>query len=104
MKRIQGPLQKDDNKRWRDQTGTRVLDLTERKVIMNHKNSQGKWITIYDTDEFKLVDKIYDDYHQAIDTRTMMIAIENVKGTNKRNHDEFIEMVYEPWKKLKQEN
>ena len=103
MKRIQGPLQKDDNKRWRDQTGTRVLDLTERKVIMNHKNSQGKWITIYDTDEYKLVDKIYDNYNRRTDMQMMMTAIENVEGTNKRNINEFINMVYEPDKKLKRE-
>ena len=71
---------------------------------MNFRNSRGYWRTIYDTDYEKEVDQWYDDYHQSIDTRTMMIAIENVKGTNKRNHDEFIEMLYEPWKKLKQEN
>ena len=100
-KKIQGPLQKDEDKRWRDQTGTRVLDIKERKVIMNYKNSQGKWITIYDMDKSKLVDNIYDDYNGRTDMQTMMTAIENVKGTNKRNFDEFIDMLYQPDKKLK---
>jgi len=105
-KTIQGPLQAGYHRGWGDCTGTRILHDEEKnkRVIMNFRNSRGYWRTIYDTDYEKEVDQWYDDYHQAIDTRTMMIAIENVKGTNKRNHDEFIEMLYEPWKKLKQEN
>ena len=101
--RIQGPLQEDEHKRWRDQTGTQILHIEDRKVIMNYKNSQGKWITIYNTDESKLVNKIYDDYNRRTDMRMMMMAIENVEGTNKRNIDEFIDMLYEPDKKLKRE-
>ena len=68
---------------------------------MNFKNSHGRWITIYDTDFVKEVDEWFDDYNTREDMRTMMTAIENVKGTNKRNYDEFIDMVYEPYKKLK---
>ena len=71
---------------------------------MNFRNSRGRWRTIYDTDREREVDQWYDDYHQAVDARRMMTAIENVRGTNKRSHDEFIEMLYEPWKKMKYEN
>ena len=68
---------------------------------MNYRNSHGRWVTIYDTDYEKEVDQWLNDYYQSVDTRTMMIAIENVRGTKKRNYDEFIEMIYEPWKKFK---
>ena len=68
---------------------------------MNFKNSHGRWITIYDTDFVKEVNEWFDDYNTREDMRTIMTAIENVKGMNKRNIDEFIDMLYEPDKKLK---
>ena len=68
---------------------------------MNYRNSQGYKVTIYDTDYEKEVNQWLNDYYERQDMRTMMKAIENVRGTNKRNHDEFIDMVYEPWKKSK---
>ena len=67
---------------------------------MYHRNCQGYRIPIYDTDREKKVDAWIDDYYQDQDMNTMMTAIENVRRTNKRSHDdEFIEMVYEPWRK-----
>ena len=67
---------------------------------MYHRNSDGYRIPIYDTDREKKVDAWIDDYYQDQDMNTMMTAIENARRTNKRsNDDEFIEMVYEPWRK-----
>ena len=105
-KTIQGPLQKDYNKRWGDHAGQQILsaDDKDKRIIMNFKNSHGKWITIYDTDERKEVDKWFDDYSTRRDMQTMMVAMENVKGTNKRSIDEFIDILYEPKKRLKEED
>ena len=71
---------------------------------MNYKNSHGKWVTIYNTDETKLVDRIYDNYDRRKDMKMMMQAIENVEGTSKRSIDEFIDILYEPDKRLKKED
>ena len=68
---------------------------------MNYRNSHGYRITIYDTDYEKEVDQWLNDYYERQDMRTMMTAIENVKGTNKRNYNEFIDILYQPDKKLK---
>ena len=71
---------------------------------MNYRNSHGYWITIYDTDYHKEVDEWFDDYSSRRDIQTMMVAMENVKGTNKRSIDEFIDILYEPDKRLKEED
>ena len=71
---------------------------------MNFKNSIGWWKTIYDTDHDRILDQWHDYYNKWADARRMMTAIENVRGTNKRRCDEFIEILYEPWKKTKYEN
>ena len=48
---------------------------------MNYRNSHGKWITMYDTDEFKVVDKIYDNYNIRKDVKMMMDQMKSMFQT-----------------------
>ena len=62
---------------------------------MRYRNSSGKLIEIYDTDESFAIDKIYDNYNVNNNLRMMLKTIEKVQGTKKRSIDEFIENLYE---------
>ena len=67
----------------------------KRNVLMRYRNSSGKLIEIYDTDESFAVDKIYDNYNVNNDLQMMLKTIEKTQGTKKRSIDEFIENLYE---------
>ena len=62
---------------------------------MKFRNSSGKMITIYDTDEKCRVDHVYGNYNVNNDLRMMLKTIEKVEETKKRSVDEFIENLYE---------
>ena len=62
---------------------------------MRFRNSNGKMIRIYNTDERCNVDKVYNNYNINDDLRMMLNTIEDVKGTKKRSVDKFIESLYE---------
>ena len=50
---------------------------------MRFRNSSGKMITIYDTDERCHIDKVYDNYNAKDNLRMMLKTIEEVRGTRK---------------------
>ena len=62
---------------------------------MKFRNSSGKMITIYDTDERFHVDHVYNNYNVNNDLRMLLKTNKKVKKNKKRSADEFIENLYE---------
>ena len=55
----------------------------KKHVLIRFRNSSGKMITIYDTDERCHVDKVYNNYNVKDDLRMMLNTIEDVRGKKK---------------------
>ena len=60
-KKVQGPLQRGYWYRKYDQTGKFVYP-SERHVIKKFRNSYGDVVKIYDTDEERILDEVYNEY------------------------------------------
>ena len=95
QKRVQGPLQKNIYKRVHDRTGKWIYPSNLKKhVLMRFRNSSGKMIEIYDTDENVIIDRVHNDYYINTDMWMMLDTIEETRGTGKRRKDEFIKRLY----------
>ena len=74
------PLQKSPYKRFHDRTGKLIYPSNLKKhVLMRYRNSSGKMIGIYNTDERYHVDKVYDNYNIKEDLQMMLKTVEDVR-------------------------
>ena len=62
---------------------------------MKYRNSHGKLIEIYDTDEMCRIDSVYDNYQTETNVQMMLKTIEEVRGTRKRSVDKFVKRFYQ---------
>ena len=66
----------------------------KKHVFTRFRNSNGKMITIYNTDERYNVDKVYNNYNVKDDLQMMMRTVEDTRGTKKRSGDKFVKSLY----------
>ena len=91
---VKGPIQKRYWNIKNDRTRRNVY-LSERHVIKKYRNSQGYVVNIYDTDETRDIDKVYNDYFMLNDIRDMQYIIEGGKVPEEKRTDEFLKRIYE---------
>ena len=63
-----------------DQTGKYVYP-SERHVIKKYKNSYGDVVKIYDTDEERTLDEVYNEYYMYRDIVDMLDVAQENKNT-----------------------
>ena len=93
---VHGPLQRSPYKRRRDQTGTYIIPTgTKRHVIKKYINSYGETIKIYDTDEVRILDKVFNKYSLHSDVREMLKIIQRRRKVPKDKYgEEFVKIIY----------
>ena len=57
-------------------------------------NSQGKIVKIYDTDELRILNKVYNNYFMEFNIWNMRDIIEGGKVPKKKYADEFFKRIY----------
>ena len=67
-----------------DQTGSLVYP-SERHVIKKYMNSQGKIVRIYDTDEVRILNKVWNDYFMESNIWDMEDIIKEGKVPKEKN-------------------
>ena len=77
-----------------DQTRSLVYP-SERHVIKKYRNSQGKVMKIYDTDEVRVLDKVYNDYFMQNNIMDMQDIIKGGKVPEEERVDKFLKRIYE---------
>ena len=93
---VHGPLQQSPYKRRRDQTGKHIIPTgTKRHVIKKYINSYGETIKIYDTDEVRILDKVFNKYSLHSDVREMLKIIQRRRKVPKDKYgEEFVKIIY----------
>ena len=64
-------------------------------MIKRFRNSPGNVVKIYDTDETRIINKVYNDYFMLNDIRDMQDVIEGGKVREEECTDEFFKRIYE---------
>ena len=93
---VQGPLQRSSIRRKYNYTGQYIYPSNlERHVIKKYLNSQGEIVKVYDTDEERTIDRVYNDYFMDYNIWDMWNIIEGGKVTKEKYADEFFKRIYE---------
>ena len=92
-KKVEGPLQLGYWRRKYDQTGKYVY-LSEKHVINKYKNSYGDVVKIYDIEEERILDEVFNEYFMYRDLVDMLDVAQEKKIPEEKRIDEFLKRVY----------
>ena len=92
-KKVQGPLQLGYWYRKYDRTGKYIYP-SEKHVIKKYKNSYGDVVKIYDTDEERILDEVFNKYFMYRDLVDMLDVAQEKKIPEEKRIDEFLKRVY----------
>ena len=92
-KRVKGPVQRYSWSIKGSQT-EKLVYPSEKHVIKRFRNSQGDVVKIYDTDESRIIDKVYNDYFMINNIRDMQGIIVGGNVPEEERTDEFFKQIY----------
>ena len=92
-KRVQGPLQLGYWYRKYDRTGKYIYP-SEKHVIKKYKNSYGDVVKIYNTDEERILDEVFNEYFMYRDLVDMLDVAQEKKIPEEKRIDKFLKRVY----------
>ena len=92
-KKVQGPLQLGYWYRKYDRSGKYIYP-SEKHVIKKYKNSYGDVVKIYDTDEERILDEVFNEYFMYRDLVDMADVVQEKKIPEEKRIDKFLKRVY----------
>ena len=92
-KKVQGPLQLGYWYRKYDQTGKYIYP-SEKHVIKKFRNSHGNVVKIYDTDEERILDEVFNEYFLYRDLVDMDCIIHDKKIPEEKRIHKLLKYLY----------